>query len=217
MVKIALITEGITDQFIIKPIIKNCFKNIEFQFNSIQPPVDETDKQADFGNWLNVMNCCEDYIRLKETLLFNDYIVIQIDADVSHNKGFDVPKVANNTIWCDSIIKRLQELIPPGIWETYKERFIFAIGVKIMECWLVALVSSRKVETITNNCLYKLNQELAKTKIGKINLNNKNSYQSRKVYQTVASMLKKRKIIEKNAKTNIGFERFIKQLDVIFK
>ena len=48
MIKIALITEGITDQFVIKPIIINYYKDFEFRFTPIQPPIDETDKQAGF-------------------------------------------------------------------------------------------------------------------------------------------------------------------------
>lgn len=49
MIKIALITEGITDSFVIIPIVENYFKEKDFVFNPVQPQQDETEKQKGFG------------------------------------------------------------------------------------------------------------------------------------------------------------------------
>ena len=60
MLKIGLITEGITDQIILRPIIENYWKEAEFLFRPVQLRVDETDKQEGFGGWVNVLKTCHE-------------------------------------------------------------------------------------------------------------------------------------------------------------
>lgn len=219
MIKIALITEGVTDQFIIKPIIENYYKDIEFRFTPVQPPVDETDKQTDFGSWVNVVNVCKSD-DIAELFNYNDFVVIQIDADISQEKGFDVPhldkgKQIENKELCINIINKLQSFIPKGVWHKYSDRFLFSIGILSMECWLVAIVNSRHTNKEINNCLYHLNRSLLKKNIDVISEKNKNSYKSRTVYKKLANKFKNRKAITKYAKQNTGFEYFVEQLDKV--
>ena len=216
MIKIALITEGVTDQFIIKPIIENYFKDTEFRFTPIQPPVDETDKQASFGGWLNVVNLCKSD-NIADSFYNNDFVVIQVDADVSQEKNFDVPHLKNgkqidNIELCNDIIKKIQSFIPNNIWQEYSDRFIFSIGILTIECWLVAIVDSKHNKKNINSCSKRLNKGLAKKNIKTINTNDKNNYQSRTTYKKLAREFKNKKIIDKLAKTNVGFECFIEQL-----
>ncbi len=217
MIKIALITEGVTDQFIIKPIIENYFNNIEFKFNPI-PHVDETDKQAGFGGWVNVIKECksENIIDLFD---YNDYVVIQIDADVSQEEGFDVPhlkkgKQIESKELCENVINRLQSFIPEEVWHKYSDKFLFSIGILTMECWLVAIVNSNHNEA-NNNCINRLNRSLKRKNINQINPSNKNNYQSRTTYKKLAGEFKNKEIIDKFAIKNTGFEYFVKQFENI--
>lgn len=216
MIKIALITEGVTDQFIIKPIIKNYFKDREFVFRPIVPNVDETDKQTSFGGWVNVVNECKGS-NISDLFNYNDFVVIQIDADISQEKGFDVPHSENgkqigNEKLCENIIRKLQSFFPLGIWEEYADRLLFAIGIYSMECWLVALVNSRHTNKDIQNCLHRLNGGLSKNNIKIINPKDKNCFQSRSTYRYLANQFKNKKIIDKLAKRNAGFECFIEQI-----
>jgi hypothetical protein len=217
--KIALITEGITDQYIIKPIIENYFKEIDFKFNPISPSVDETDKQTGFGSWVNVIKSCE-VEDFEEMLLFNDYVVIQIDTDVSHQKGFDVPKVIagvklEHKELCEKVIEKLKSLISKDVLEKYSEKFLFAIGIHSTECWLIATVKSGRNKEETDNCLFKLNSQLTIKNMNAINPNNKNSFKSRKTYHELARKFRNKKEIEKYSKYNVGFEMFVEQVKQI--
>ena len=219
MIKIALITEGVTDQFIIKPIIENYYKDNEFRFTAIQPPVDETDKQTSFGSWTNVINVCKND-NISELFDYNDFVVIQIDADISQEKSFDVPHLKNgkqidNKTLCENIIQKLQSFIPKPVWSEHAEKFLFAIGILTTECWLIALVDSRHSNKNIQNCLFRLNKSLAKNNKKIITPNNKNNFQSRNTYQNLAKQFKNREIINKYAKSNTGFKCFVEQISNI--
>ncbi len=214
MIKIALITEGITDQFIIRPIIENYFKDKEFKFNPIQPQQDETEKQKGYGNWLNVLEWCkgED---IEEVVIHNDFVIIQIDADVSQNKGFDVPhldvgKEKEASVLCDDIIKKLQSLISKDIWDRHREKFLFAIGILEVECWLLPLVDKPS----TKNCLNRLNRGLAKKNQNTIS-KDKNNYSSRQVYKSLSGKFRNKKIIDEYAIKNAGFSHFVGQFELL--
>ena len=217
MTKIALITEGVTDQFIIKPIIENYYKDTEFRFTPIQPPVDETDKQSGFVSWTNVVNLCKNE-NIIELFDYNDFVIIHIDADISQEKSFDVPHLKNgkqieSKILCENIINKLQSFIPDETWIEYSNKFLFAIGIYSIECWLVALVNQSHTKKNIQNCISRLNKSLSKKNIKPINTKNKNNYNSRVTYKKLASQFKNKKIIQKYATKNIGFELFIKQID----
>ena len=105
----------------------------------------QINKQA-FGGWVNVVNICKDE-NFSELFNYNDFVVIQIDADISQEKGFDISHIKNgktidNRKLCDDIIKRLQLFIPNEVWNKYSNKFLFAIGINSIECWLIALVDS---------------------------------------------------------------------------
>lgn len=216
MIKIALITEGVTDQFVIKPIIENYYKDEEFRFTPI-PDVDETDKQAGYGGWVNVLNYCKDD-NLIELFDYNDFVVIQIDADISEEKGFGVPHSINgkqieSEILLENILEKLQFFISEETLEKYTDRFLFAIGIYSIECWLVAIVNpSHKSENI-QNCLVRLNSSLSKKNIKTISPKDKNNFKSQKTYKKLASQFKNKKHIDKYANKNVGFEYFVKQIN----
>jgi len=219
MVKIALISEGITDQLIIKPIVENYFKDIDFKFRPITPITDETDKQIGFGSWTNVINSCREE-NFEEIFIYNDLVIIQIDTDVAHLKGFDVAavqkgKTIENEDLCSKTIKKLQNIIPEKVFEKYAERFIFAIGILTIECWLLPILNPKQVKKETNNCLFKLNKSLLKKNKEKINPDNKNNSLGKSIYKELAGKFKNKSIIEKYSKYNIGFEVFVNQLDKI--
>ncbi|MBN2892062.1 MAG: hypothetical protein JXL97_09360 [Bacteroidales bacterium] len=219
MIKVALITEGVTDQFVIKPIIENYFKDIDFKFNAIQPQIDETDKQDGFGGWVNVIKWCKSE-DLKEVFVFNDFVVIQIDADVCQEydvSNMEKGKVLENRELCEKIIEKLKSFILPVILEQYHEKIIFAIGVYSIECWLVPIIDVKHKKQNVLNCIDKLNKVLNSKKSGFINPKDKNNSNSRKIYHKLANKFKKKEIIDKLSKKNDGFECFVEQLNTNLK
>jgi len=97
MISFGLITEGLTDQVVIENILAGYFKNPDLDIRPLQPERDKKDenKFKGYGSWSQVFAYC----RLKdfqEAFQFNDYIIIQIDTDVSEEHGYDIPQRDEN-------------------------------------------------------------------------------------------------------------------------
>ncbi|RLD54642.1 MAG: hypothetical protein DRJ05_14255, partial [Bacteroidetes bacterium] len=89
-----------------------------------------------------------------------------------------------------------------------------AIGIHSMECWLVGIIDGSHNNSKVNNCIDRLNRAIGKTNKYKIIPPNKKE-NSKETYTKLASRLKKKKDIIRISKKNVGFERFIEQLQNI--
>ena len=92
-----LITEGKTDQIIIENILSGYFNDPDIVINWLLPLRDETDKHRieNYSNWYKVFEYCQSD-KFKESFQFNDYVIVQIDTDVSEEKHYDIPKYEIN-------------------------------------------------------------------------------------------------------------------------
>jgi hypothetical protein len=144
MTSFALITEGITDQVVIKALLTNHVAG-DVDVRMIQPETDATDKsrQGDFGGWERVLAHCtvDNFQTIFST---NDYIVIQIDTDVGEQRNFGLALTEHGG---DrpvlDIINSVRDIIAAKFDETFyaawQDRIIFAIAVHSLECWLLPL------------------------------------------------------------------------------
>ncbi|MGZ8244835.1 hypothetical protein [Methylomagnum sp.] len=92
-----LITEGPTDQEVIEAILTGYFDE-EPDFPLRRPTRDATDtsRQGSPGGWEKVFEHCENgEDLLREDLLVNDYLIIQIDTDCGEPQNFGVSLTAN--------------------------------------------------------------------------------------------------------------------------
>lgn len=55
----------------------------------------------------------------------------------------------------------------------YRTKILFAVAVDEIECWLLPIFFTNKSASATNNCLFKLNQQLGSRNEKTINPNNK--------------------------------------------
>jgi hypothetical protein len=208
--KFGLITEGVTDQIILKNILIGYFKDNDLIVRPLQPALDTTDEvqMSIYGGWYNVFRYCQSEYLLG-AFEQNDFLIIQIDSDCSHETHYDVPKIQGETLehYVARIQKRLQTVISEQITEVlyakYAHRIIFAISVDEIECWLLPLVYTDKIQMATNNCLFKLNQKLEAT----INPNNKD----KRIYQRISRDLMKNKILLQAYPKNHSFQLFMAQ------
>jgi len=74
--------------------------------------------------------------------------VIQLDTDVSEQKGYDVPwREAGRELPPEElavrVIARLVGVMGEQFYARHRERFVFAIAVHQIECWLLPLVDPR--------------------------------------------------------------------------
>jgi hypothetical protein len=206
------ITEGKTDQIIIKNILAGYF-NPDITINWLQPLEDETDanRSSNFGGWDLVFKYCESD-EFKEAFQLNQYIIIQIDTDVS-DEYYGVPhQDKNGEFSAEKIIElaidKLKAVIGEEFYSKYHERIIFAIAVHSTECWLLPLYYDDKRKSKLVNCLDTLNQEI-RTKEGfTIDPKNKNP----EYYRHISRKFSKHKVLIDKYQYNPSFKIFIEEI-----
>jgi hypothetical protein len=213
----ALITEGVSEHRIIKHFILKYLRGNEIEINQIQPQI-WNNKQQNFGGWNEVLKYCG-RTEIKNILDENDYLVIQVDSDVSPLHPFSVSHSDLNghqksiEQLCNDIITKLKSLIIPEILLEYEEKIIFAICVHTIECWLVHHYCPGNSKRTLNNCIKPLNNTLRRRNMLVIP-NNKNNSNGIKAYNELLSEIRKDEILEAS-KFNFGLEKFIISLDQI--
>jgi len=167
MISFGMITEGLTDQIVIENILAGYFKNPDLDIRPLQPERDKDDenKFKGYGSWSQVFAYC----RLKdfqESFQFNDYIIIQIDTDVSQDYG--IPQRNENGEFppeelIEKVIEKFkEEIIGEDFYGKYQHRIIWAISVHSIECWLLPLYYKDNKKSNFKNCLGALNKQLKK-------------------------------------------------------
>ena len=141
--------EGVTDQAVIENILCGYFENLnlEDEINYSHPLYDETDqKQRGFSNWTLLL----DYLAhsdFRADVLNCEFIVIQVDTDISNEKGFDVSQFDpdNQPLTPEILITHVVDKLigtieggETGFYQEHAERIIFAVSVHSIECWLYA-------------------------------------------------------------------------------
>lgn len=222
-INIGLISEGISEHYIIKYIVERYLEEDDFLINQIQPQIKQQGKQQkqnSDGGWLAVLNyCTED--KFKEILNYNDYIIVQIDTDTCELVNYDVKRNKNDgSLKTDEelyhdICERILKNIHLENNELFKDRIIFVICFDETECWLLPIYYTDKTKCNKNNCIFKLNQKVTALNLAPIPEKDKNSPEAVKTYKTILKNIKKVKEITKCSQYNYGFKKFIEQLDAI--
>lgn len=208
-----LITEGVTDQAILKNILLGYFNDPDLTVRELQPTFDATDasQMSAFGGWYNVFLYCQsDYLR--GAFDQNDFLIIQIDTDCAHERHFDVPTLKDETLeaFIERVKNRFKSVILTQLgadfYELHAHRIIFAIAVDEIECWLLPLFYTDKTQAAVNNCTFKLNQKLAEN--DKINPKNKD----KRIYQRISRDFMKAKTLQQATPKNPSFKIFMDEL-----
>lgn len=212
MADFALITEGKTDQIVLENILCGYFKDPDLDINWLQPLYDATDKarEESFGNWLNVLEYCKSS-KLTDALQYNNYVIIQMDTDISEEPQLNIPKYENGKdLSVKEMVRRFRdkliEIITEEIYNCYADRILFAICVHSLECWLLPLYDERKADS-TKGCEDKLKISILK-KDKKLGFN-----KDIPVYDTISRPYSKNKILKKSFKKNESFRIFMEDLE----
>jgi hypothetical protein len=154
----ALVTEGPTDHAILRNILIGFFQHQREPDVHREHPDPQAEKR--YGGWTLVLR----YLREKkyrEAFQLNRYLIVQIDTDVAEDPGFGVPRQnADGRIKLEAfvgkVVERLKEEIGASDYAAYGDRFIFAIGVEQLECWVLPLWFSDAKGEQTVNCTARL-------------------------------------------------------------
>lgn len=210
--KFGLITEGPTDQTVIKSLLVRFFADPAVKITTVQPNTDSTDSANHYGGWKLVLDYCKSP-DMTTALEINDFVVIQIDTDVCEE--YCVAKRENGTDRsAEEIVERTKgiivECIGTDLYIQYKHKIIFAISYEAIECWLLPLYFSDNNKTKTFNCCEKLNQELTKKGFTIDCANKKPLY-----YNKICKEIKRKEQIVTMSIHNNSFGQFVAQLIAI--
>ncbi len=168
MVSFALVTEGITDQDVLKHLIFGIVEDNddeEVYFAILQPLLDATDqaRQArdSFGGWENVLEYCTNTKELLKALAVNQYLVIQIDTDCCEHPNFGLSLQTSPAQLLLDVKNILIDKLTLAFYNKYKDRIIFAVSIHSTECWLLPHYgSTNSARKKIVSCEQKLNNEL---------------------------------------------------------
>ena len=214
MTNFGLITEGLTDQIVIESILAGYFNNPDIDIRPLQPERDKDDenKSHNYGGWSQVFAYCESN-NFKEAFQFIDYIIIQIDTDVSEDYNI-AHQDENGEFTPQQLIAKVIDKFRDGIGEdfynTNQQKIIFAISVHSIECWLLPLYyTDKQKKAKCKNCLNTLNYELSKQHKFTIDKNAKNP----EYYREIAKQYGKHKVLMKHYQDNPSLKIFIEEIE----
>jgi hypothetical protein len=214
MTNFGLITEGLTDQIVIESILAGYFNNPDIDITPLQPERDKDDenKSHNYGGWSQVFAYCESN-NFKEAFQFIDYIIIQIDTDVS--KDYNIAHQDENGEFTPQqliakVIEKFRDGIGENFYNTNQQKIIFAISVHSIECWLLPLYyTDKQKKAKCKNCLNTLNYELSKQHKFTIDKNAKNP----EYYREIAKQYGKHKVLMKHYQDNPSLKIFIEEIE----
>jgi len=150
--RIGIISEGTTDQIVIKNIIKAILE--DFEWTTIKPDLqtDETDihlkNAAAAGGLSGVKKGCEDEVLLAgffdQIIEDKDFLIIQIDTAEIEEFGVVRPGKKDNENYVSDLrenaIGKIKEWINNP---EYDEKLVYAISIEELEAWLLTIYEKR--------------------------------------------------------------------------
>ncbi len=210
----ALITEGRTDQAVIENILYGFLGSYDADINWLLPLRDDTDmnRTENFSNWELVFEYCRSE-KFRQAFQLNDYVIIQVDTDVSEEPNYDVPKFEKGKeLDVPELIRRVRaklvSLITDEIYSKFEDRIIFAISVHSLECWLLPIFYKDKKASKTKGCQAALNMALRKRM--KMQISGRKDV---KIYERISSVFRKNKELRKLSPANPSLKKFIDELE----
>ncbi|MEZ2229178.1 phage tail protein [Microcoleus sp.] len=208
MIKFGLITEGHTDQIVIKSILAGYFNRSDLVIRPLQP---EIDKDKNSGGWTLVFDYCRSK-KFQESFQSNDYIIIQIDTDVSED--YNIAHQDENGEFTpqqliQKVIEKFRDAIGEDFYNTNQQKILFAISVHSLECWLLPLYYTDKKKAKFKNCLKTLNDELSKKHRFTIDKNAKNP----DYYREISKQYGKYKVLMQHYQDNPSLKTFIEEIE----
>ena len=143
---------------------------------------------------------------------FIDYIIIQIDTDVS--ELYNIPKLDENGEFTpqeliEKVIEKFRAVIGDDFYSKYQQKIIFAISVLSLECWLLPLYyTDKKKKSKFKGCLRDLNLQLAKKHKFTIDAKAKNP----EYYRVISEQYRKPKVLMKHYAENPSLKIFIEEI-----
>lgn len=205
-ISFGLVTEGRTDQAVIRAILAGYFGEDNITVTSLNP--DDINK---LGGWGQVFKYCRS-VDFQEAFELKDYVIIHIDTDISSQYKIAQIDQDGNSLSPNQLIEnvknKFKSLLDPEFYQRYGERIIFAIAVHSIECWLLPLYCEDAEKSEIDNC----SARLEKTIIEKSILTR--FVKKSKCYQRIALPYATKETLLENYSLNPSFKIFIEDLQM---
>lgn len=214
MTDFGLVTEGITDQVVIRSILNGYFHEMEeLVITERQPQVDVTDRAraTNSGGWGNLVHYCQSD-DFRESFQFIRYIIIHIDTDQCDTYGVsrrDSSGELSVSALVEKTTKKIVEWIGEEFYSLVRDRVIFAISVHEIECWLLPIYFTDRKREKTVGCIGTLNQVLPKREGFSIHA------KEYRYYEIMSRPFLKQKELDKLYPHNPSFALFVQQLEKV--
>ena len=212
----AVVSEGFTDQAVLDRILLTYFKTPDTEPAIVfeQPRLDATGEAQwqEYGSWHHVFRYLEERL-YRDAFQTSRYLVVQIDSDCSEAAGYDIPQSEAGrplevTELVERIVHRFHTIIGEEDCAYYAGRFVFAVCVREIECWLLPLWVTEDKKGKTVGCLDALNTALARQNQHTISRNDKND----RFYKIAAAGYKKRSVLLEEGSKNRSLRIFLDRL-----
>lgn len=214
----AVIAEGVTDQVVIENILHGFFADSDEEptVSYVQPLRDTTSKHGPYnpGGWSLVLKYFE-LGKFKQALEFNRFLIVHIDTDVSEQPGFDVPwRDQGRELSPEELIERVAAKLRAMIGETINKehghRFIFAVAVHSIECWLLPILFKDNKKSKITGCLDAADHELRVQKRPRLRRGDGKDPDG---YKAASATYRKRKILFQHRDANPSLTVFLRELE----
>jgi hypothetical protein len=166
MLSFGLVGEGPTDHTIVKNIVAAYFGR-RTPMPSLQP------EPGAPGGWPRVFTWLQEG-RYREALEEYHYLILHLDTDESPRYGVPHLDAQGNKLAPAAlvalVVERLVTAIGEDFYAAHKDRFIFAIAVHEVECWILVLHDDHhRHDDRIKNCLSLANRELDRKRMPLLN------------------------------------------------
>ncbi len=132
--RFATVSEGKTDYIVLRNLLVGFWGDKNLPVARILP---EADEPVGWGNLLNYLSTD----KFRAIFEFNDYVIVQIDADKCEEWGDGLQQIGADSSKIDLFVQDIKNVLIRRIGEVFyntnKGRILFAISVQDIECWLL--------------------------------------------------------------------------------
>lgn len=219
--RFGIIAEGVTDQKVLEAILAGYFEDDDdLDVTYIQPIAAAAAPAVGNAGWGMVFKEFETG-RFAEALDgdLRDYLVVQIDTDVSEQAGYGVSwrddgRELTPAELVDRVIAKLRQVAGAARFDALRDRLIFAVSVHSIECWLLPLFYTDKKRSKITGCLDAMNVALKRADV--VPLSNSAGEKSPRAYEAASRGFEKRRGLLRACAHNASFEMFVRALDERF-
>lgn len=210
----ALATEGVTDQAVLENILVGFFKDSQ-RVPSLTNDHPVRSKSKKYGGWTLLLKYLHngDY---KIAFQFSQYVIVHVDTDTADEPGFDVARhdakgALPLEVFLGKVVERLKAEINEEDLKTYDGRFIFAVSVEQIECWMLPLWFDDANAERTGGCF----ERLGKSSRLRSELKKKKQafFKHPQLYQSLSFEYRKRNTLLEKGPRNPSLKIFLEALE----